>query len=250
MKKVGSILAAVLAIAPSILSSCSDASGIPSGSGGGSGSEPPGTDWPPLGCAEVVTKGGKYVGGAASCQGLEFSCAADERRVVNECGCGCVPTFCPKPEEVASAGYSTWTAADGLTCALVLFACDSDELTVCSRCGWGCKRRPDCPLTADPNVRYLSHDLDACTATPLSCGPNETRFYSQCGCGCQKDAPGRPALTAEACAASGGKVVGDIGSGAVHQPDFRCPSGAAPSGSVVTPEGRPWGIEGAVCCPQ
>jgi hypothetical protein len=58
------------------------------------------------------------------------------------------------------------------------------------------------------------------------------------------DAPAaeRPQLSAEDCAARGGTVVGDIGDGAVHRPDYTCPNGAKPIGAV------PSGIEGAVCC--
>jgi hypothetical protein len=60
----------------------------------------------------------------------------------------------------------------------------------------------------------------------------------------------RPQLTAEACEAGGGMVVGDIGDGAIHRPDYRCPSGAAPSGSIRAAEGGPIAIEGSVCCPK
>jgi hypothetical protein len=59
----------------------------------------------------------------------------------------------------------------------------------------------------------------------------------------------RPQLTAEACEAEGGTVVGDIGDGAIHRPDYRCPeSGEAPIGTIVDDAGGPIGIEGAVCC--
>jgi hypothetical protein len=64
------------------------------------------------------------------------------------------------------------------------------------------------------------------------------------------EATARPELTAEACETSGGKVVGDIGDGAIHRADYRCPSGAEPSGSIRAPEGGPMGVEGSVCCPQ
>lgn len=53
----------------------------------------------------------------------------------------------------------------------------------------------------------------------------------------------RPVLTSEECAARGGSVVGDIGDGATHRPDYLCASGAAPLGNVQL------GIEGSVCCP-
>ena len=48
-------------------------------------------------------------------------------------------------------------------------------------------------------------------------------------------------LTVEECEELG-TVVSDIGDGAVHDPDFLCPSGDPPVGTV------PFGIEGAVCC--
>jgi len=52
----------------------------------------------------------------------------------------------------------------------------------------------------------------------------------------------RPAMSAEDCTAKGGKVVGDIGDGAIHRPDYRCPSGSAPMGRIAL------GVEGSVCC--
>ena len=59
----------------------------------------------------------------------------------------------------------------------------------------------------------------------------------------------RPGLTAAACEAEGGQVVGDIGDGAVHRPEYRCAdSGEAPIGSIVADPGGPVAIEGAVCC--
>jgi hypothetical protein len=60
----------------------------------------------------------------------------------------------------------------------------------------------------------------------------------------------RPELTAQACEASGGTVVGDIGDGAIHRADYMCPNGVAPSGSIRAPEGGPIAIEGSVCCPK
>lgn len=59
----------------------------------------------------------------------------------------------------------------------------------------------------------------------------------------------RPELTAAACEAQGGTVVGDIGDGAIHQPGYVCPdSGAAPIGSIVADPGGPVAVEGSVCC--
>jgi hypothetical protein len=53
----------------------------------------------------------------------------------------------------------------------------------------------------------------------------------------------RPEMSVEACEGAGGTVVGDIGDGAVHRPEYRCADGQEPMGRV------PSGIEGAVCCP-
>jgi hypothetical protein len=59
----------------------------------------------------------------------------------------------------------------------------------------------------------------------------------------------KPGLTIAECEAQGGKVTGDIGDGAIHRPDYKCPaSGEAPIGAIKTDPGRPAAIEGAVCC--
>ena len=69
-----------------------------------------------------------------------------------------------------------------------------------------------------------------------------------------KEAPasadaGRPSMTAAECEASGGRVVGDIGDGAMDRADYTCEGGKAPTGSVRPAEGEPVAVEGAVCCP-
>ncbi|HUH02135.1 MAG TPA: hypothetical protein VML75_09060 [Kofleriaceae bacterium] len=53
----------------------------------------------------------------------------------------------------------------------------------------------------------------------------------------------RPTMTVEECEQVG-TLIGDPGDGSVHRPDFRCPSGSEPVGTV------PLGIEGSVCCPH
>jgi hypothetical protein len=58
----------------------------------------------------------------------------------------------------------------------------------------------------------------------------------------------RPTLTAAECEAASGTVVGDIGDGAIHRPDYRCANGQAPIGSIKAVEGEPVAVEGAVCC--
>ena len=60
----------------------------------------------------------------------------------------------------------------------------------------------------------------------------------------------RTPMTADECTASGGTVVGDIGDGAIHRPDYKCPSGKPPSGKIIAAEGEPVAIEGSVCCPS
>ena len=58
----------------------------------------------------------------------------------------------------------------------------------------------------------------------------------------------RPKLTAPDCEAQGGKVVGDIGDGAIHRPDYTCESGSPPIGTIVPDPAGPAAVEGAVCC--
>lgn len=64
------------------------------------------------------------------------------------------------------------------------------------------------------------------------------------------DAPAeRPALTDAECQAKGGTVVGDIGDGAIHKPDYKCEGGQPPLGSIRAEGDAPVAIEGSVCCP-
>lgn len=59
----------------------------------------------------------------------------------------------------------------------------------------------------------------------------------------------RPSMTAAECEAKQGRVIGDIGDGAIHRPDYRCEGGQPPLASVRATEGEPVAIEGQVCCP-
>jgi hypothetical protein len=59
----------------------------------------------------------------------------------------------------------------------------------------------------------------------------------------------RPAMTDAECQAQGGKVVGDIGDGAIHKPDYVCETGKPPIGTIKAADGAPVAIEGSVCCP-
>jgi hypothetical protein len=58
----------------------------------------------------------------------------------------------------------------------------------------------------------------------------------------------RPQLTSAECEAQGGKVVGDIGDGAIHRPDYTCESGSPPIGTITPDPGGPVAVEGSVCC--
>lgn len=60
---------------------------------------------------------------------------------------------------------------------------------------------------------------------------------------------GRPSLTSAECQEKGGTIVGDIGDGAIHRPDYVCESGQPPIGSIRSAEGEPVAVEGSVCCP-
>lgn len=59
----------------------------------------------------------------------------------------------------------------------------------------------------------------------------------------------RPSLTGAECQEKGGTVVGDIGDGAIHRPDYVCESGQPPLGTIKAAEGEPVAVEGSVCCP-
>ncbi len=59
----------------------------------------------------------------------------------------------------------------------------------------------------------------------------------------------RPSMTAAECQGQSGSVVGDIGNGAIHRPDYLCDNGKPPIGTIVPTEGEPIASEGAVCCP-
>ena len=59
----------------------------------------------------------------------------------------------------------------------------------------------------------------------------------------------RPSLTTSECEAKGGRVVGDIGDGAIHRPDYTCENGQPPYGSIRATGDEPIATEGSVCCP-
>jgi len=58
----------------------------------------------------------------------------------------------------------------------------------------------------------------------------------------------RTLITQAECATAGGSIVGDIGNGAIHRPEYRCESGQPPIAGIRFLEGEPIPTEGAVCC--
>lgn len=59
----------------------------------------------------------------------------------------------------------------------------------------------------------------------------------------------RPRLSRAECLAKGGHIVGDIGDGATHQPDYVCMNGQPPIATIKPAPNEPIAIEGEVCCP-
>ena len=118
------------------------------------------------------------------------------------------------------------------------------------------------PVSVDRLVRLLCVGLSlgaaacgggqapaATNTTPESAAPASTTPPPVASAEAPADAAADAPLTAARCEAAGGKVVGDIGNGAIHRPDYRCASGKAPLGKVVAEAGKPVAIEGSVCCP-
>jgi hypothetical protein len=59
----------------------------------------------------------------------------------------------------------------------------------------------------------------------------------------------REEVSRQECTDRNGTIVGDIGDGAIHNPDYVCESsGLPPIGTVIPQEGEPIAREGEVCC--
>jgi predicted small lipoprotein YifL len=90
--------------------------------------------------------------------------------------------------------------------------------------------------------------LVAVALATAACGSKQSPPAATPGPANAQPQQGSP-LTAESCTAAGGEVVGDIGDGAIHRPEYRCPnSGQPPLGPIAPEPGEPIAIEGAVCC--
>jgi hypothetical protein len=91
-----------------------------------------------------------------------------------------------------------------------------------------------CPKNGDDGVKTPAPTNEPPTPTPE---PEPT-----------DQQPERESLTSAECQAKGGSVVGDIGDGAIHRPDYRCANGQPPIGTIKAAEGEPVAVEGSVCC--
>jgi hypothetical protein len=113
-------------------------------------------------------------------------------------------------------------------------------------------------------MRHSSHlvlTLTLANLALLACGGSQTPSaappegepvapWSAAGSSNAGDSAPRPTISAEACEANHGIVVGDIGDGAIHRPEYRCSNGAKPTANIGAAEGGPISIEGSVCCPK
>jgi hypothetical protein len=85
-------------------------------------------------------------------------------------------------------------------------------------------------------------------SVPAIGGPNDDSSAPTSSKG--GDHTARPTIAAGACESNGGMVVGDIGDGAIHRPEYRCANGARPTANIAQEQGGPVSIEGSVCCPK
>lgn len=91
--------------------------------------------------------------------------------------------------------------------------------------------------------------LVACkpTTQPTSEAPSDQPGTSE-GLPVSNDGP-EASLTAAECVDGGGSVVGDIGNGAIFEPDYVCESnGEAPTARIAADGDGPIATEGSVCC--
>ncbi len=99
----------------------------------------------------------------------------------------------------------------------------------------------------------LGFALGTACSTPSNDGPGNSVPPEQTPApeeGPPVDEPTEPAaLTNAECTAKGGQVVGDIGDGAIHKPDYVCPSGSPPMAKIQPGPDEPIAVEGSVCCP-
>jgi len=148
----------------------------------------------------------------------------------------------------------TWTL---LETPLVedLNACTEDETTTVENTDEGTTTETDASQAEDEDSGSSAETdpADSPTQTSPPAPPADTPEPSD------SDADGsdipfdntdgrRPLMTRAECTGIGGTVIGDIGDGAIHRPEYRCESGEEPVARITYLEGEPIATDGEVCC--
>jgi len=92
-------------------------------------------------------------------------------------------------------------------------------------------------------MRHVSNDNSTVSLTRRLTGIVALVIVSACS-----PDNGASLITSEACQSMGGTVFGDPGDGSVLSPEYLCPSGDPPIGTILFTEEEPTAVEGAVCC--
>jgi hypothetical protein len=141
---------------------------------------------------------------------------------------GPAPTVQPEPEQTTQRPLVT--SAE----------CQAGGGTIVNDIGDGAIHRPEyrCENGQSPTgtIRAESGEPIAIEGA-VCCGPSP-----------EPEMTDRPLVTSTQCQAGGGTIVGDIGDGAIHRPDYRCANGQPPTGTITAEQGEPIAVEGAVCC--
>ena len=169
----------------------------------------------------TVTSGGGVTTAAGECPGFDPGPANDpDSEYMWECFCStCVLTYEDIPYESVEAFDET-----GL--------CDC----LCAANGCG-------SVEGEGGVTGGSFGTDD-TGSPTTSATATTGWGESSGVTTEA-AP----LTYAACIDQGGVIVGDMGDGAVFEPDYVCPSGDSPIGVLDFEPGMPFPKNGGVCCP-
>lgn len=140
-----------------------------------------------------------YIGTAAECATLYFTCAEGQTPFTNECGCGCIDDAdapapepaCPDPSDPRVRYFlDSHESPSACLAAVVEPECSPGaEYFFSESCGCGCiePEPADCPDPSDPRVHYLAgsdEDPSACWTIYFTCEEGQTPFSDECGCGC------------------------------------------------------------------
>lgn len=107
-----------------------------------------------------------------------------------------------------------------------------------------------CTTATEVAMTTASQDSDLNQAATTGSDDGDLPINTESGEGAipSTATPEKPLMTRAECATNGGTVVGDIGNGAIHRPEYRCESGLAPIARITYLEGEPIATEGEVCC--